>query len=1238
MSRRTKMNSMLRWGRSLPLFLLALPCLLSSLARAAAPVVNSFNPTGGGAGAAITITGANFSNVTEVRFGAVGTKFTIDSPTQITAYVPPMSDISSQQVGIDVVNADGTGNNGAQFNGGVVAGSKRWIGAYAGDGNPTDWFDPLHWTPTGVPGPGDHAVVNTGGGGLTISGGDVTVDRLTLFRVNLTGNSNLTVSTKMTCVNSTMGGVRTITLPAGSETECYGVDFLGNGIGNQTIFDNSGTFRAISGQCFLGGQAGNLATLNNLPGGVVEIWDTEGVSGGGAGVFNNTGTVTKAPTVGTASITVTFNNNNVVTVPAGTLNIATTTASTNGEFHAAPGALLQLGIGSLTVNAGTLWTGAVTTSGGVWHINGDAQMGDTGLPCTLGFNTLMDGAANFTVFGNSTLNWTGNSMEGTGALEVLGGGKLNISNGVALRQRTLNNAGTVTITGSITIGAGNLAVFNNQAPGTLDIQGNTFFSSSNSGSLPGIGATINNAGTMLKSGGGGTAGINIEFNNSGVVNVQNGILAVGLSGTAGVATGAFNVLGGTALNFVNGTYNLNPGSSVNGAGTCSFTGGTTNVGGGYNMTTTNISSNGNVNFNGTATTVGGTQSAGTLSGTGTFNITGIFTLSNGTIEGSGATAVAAGGRLNVTGAITHRARTLNNSGLVVWTGGSSTWSIGDSAIINNLAGATFDIQTDADMPFFGSGAGFNNSGTLRKSAGSGETSLSVVFFNSGTLDIQTGTLKFGSGSVFTQNAGSTLLSGGNLASFNTINLQGGKFAGNGTITANVTNNATLALGSAVGTLAINGNYVQNAGGTLELRIGGTTPGVTHDVINISGSATLGGTLKISLVNGFTPNGDSFTMMNYASRSGNFTTFTGLNVGGGKTLTATANATNYVIADPNAPVTVRTISGRVANGSNVGIANITLTRTNSTTTATTNVTGNYTFTNVVPGSYTVTPTSIGFTYSPSSRTFTVAGSNVTGIDFTATVKLFTISGRVANTGGTGMPNLLVARNGTNSVLTNASGNYTMTGVTVGTYTIAPVQTASLNGVAFIPPSYTVNVTTSNLSNINFTATFTVTGRVSNSNGVPLPNMLVTRSAPGSAVTVVTDANGNFKFSNVRSGSYSIALQIPPSQAGMTTNPTSYNVTVGTTNLTNINFTAFFVISGKITNSSNAAMPNVLVRRSTATSSTTVLTDANGNYSFTGVRSDTYTITPTQSGKTFNPASRSVTVGTANMGNINFIGSP
>jgi hypothetical protein len=65
-------------------------------------------------------------------------------------------------------------------------------------------------------------------------------------------------------------------------------------------------------------------------------------------------------------------------------------------------------------------------------------------------------------------------------------------------------------------------------------------------------------------------------------------------------------------------------------------------------------------------------------------------------------------------------------------------------------------------------------------------------------------------------------------------------------------NAEVGLGQldSPGILTIVGDYTQTSGGVLVVEIGGLNPGTDFDQLNITGQATLDGTLTVNLINGF----------------------------------------------------------------------------------------------------------------------------------------------------------------------------------------------------------------------------------------------------------------------------------------------------------------------------------------------------------------------------------------------------
>ena len=111
-------------------------------------------------------------------------------------------------------------------------------------------------------------------------------------------------------------------------------------------------------------------------------------------------------------------------------------------------------------------------------------------------------------------------------------------------------------------------------------------------------------------------------------------------------------------------------------------------------------------------------------------------------------------------------------------------------------------------------------------------------------------------------------------------------SGSGQVLGSVTNHGVVSPGNSPGIQNV-ATFTQSAGGTLDIEIGGFTPGPGnpniddgYDQINVTGLATLDGTLSITLINNFTPSlGDTFEILTYASVQGDFANFLGTDIGG-----------------------------------------------------------------------------------------------------------------------------------------------------------------------------------------------------------------------------------------------------------------------------------------------------------------------------------------------------------------------
>jgi plastocyanin len=134
-----------------------------------------------------------------------------------------------------------------------------------------------------------------------------------------------------------------------------------------------------------------------------------------------------------------------------------------------------------------------------------------------------------------------------------------------------------------------------------------------------------------------------------------------------------------------------------------------------------------------------------------------------------------------------------------------------------------------------------------------------------------------------------------------------------------------------------------------------------------------------------------------------------------------------------------ISGQITTtGSGLSGVTMTLSGASSATTTTDN-TGNYTFA-LDNGSYTITPSKTGYTFSPTSSPQTVSGANITAVNFTATpvqAGPYSISGQVTldNVGLSGVT-IELSHASSATTITDASGNYSFTGLGNGIYGIEP----------------------------------------------------------------------------------------------------------------------------------------------------------------------------------------------------------
>jgi FtsP/CotA-like multicopper oxidase with cupredoxin domain len=245
--------------------------------------------------------------------------------------------------------------------------------------------------------------------------------------------------------------------------------------------------------------------------------------------------------------------------------------------------------------------------------------------------------------------------------------------------------------------------------------------------------------------------------------------------------------------------------------------------------------------------------------------------------------------------------------------------------------------------------------------------------------------------------------------------------------------------------------------------------------------------------------------------------------------------------------------------------------------------------------------------------------------------YSISGTVRTSGGTPIAGVTITLSGasTGSTTTNAQGNYTLSGLSNGNYTVTP----NLAPYTFSPVSRNVTVNNANVTGRNFTGiAYSITGTIRTPSFTPIAGVTVQLTGAASATTT-TNAQGQYTLNGLANGNYTVT----PNLAPYTFSPVSRNVTVNNANVTGQNFTGTapvtYTISGTIRTPFFTPVAGVTVTL-TGAANATVTTNSFGQYSFTGRSNGNYTVTPSQTGRTFTPVSRNVTVNNANVTGQNF----
>jgi hypothetical protein len=737
----------------------------------------------------------------------------------------------------------------------------------------------------------------TGTGTLTNSGNiDLTEGALKFnsSSASLTGGGTITLgnsnSTETGVIQVGTGDTGTLTNVNNTIT---GYGNLGNGtlkLVNKGTINSNGNVSSAGGLTIQPGSSGmaNSGTMEATNQGTLVL----------QGTFNNAGGTIEAlgENGGTTNATVQLIAGTVIN--GGTLT--TTTVGTNsGLIEDTTGTVTLNGVtnsGTYADNMGTTTTlkGIITNSGSITLSGSTLSMGNSVTLNGGGTVILSNNASNLITGATSGLTLTtANTIEGAGTISNLG---IVNTGTIAANQSTpliilpssagLNNQGTLSVSAGDTMEIGT-----SSGGALLNFSGNTL-----------TGGTYAVSGT-LEFGASGTSVVTDAANISLIGSAAKIVNFAGQNVLKNLATitsaGSFAISGGanfkTAGNFTNdGNLTVDTGSAFQVTGTLSnfssstntLTGGTFTVGGKMDFAGANIVTDAaNITLDGTGEIVNSTSGGNGLANLATITSAGSFTLDNdaafttaGNLTDKGKLTVTSGSTLTVTGHLTNFNSSTDTLASGTYTVGGTLEFTGAN-IVNNAANLTITGTSGKILNGTTNGlANFaNNTGVFTVTGNGNFSTGSANFTNSGAVSVITGSIMtVGGGDAYNQSSGTTTVDGMLTASAG-INVTGETILGAGQMSGNVTvggsgTTPTISAGNTgkAGLLAITGNYTQLSTATMNSFIGGTTVGTQYSQLQVSGTASLAGTLTVTLASGFTPTvGSTFTVLTAGSVVGTF---------------------------------------------------------------------------------------------------------------------------------------------------------------------------------------------------------------------------------------------------------------------------------------------------------------------------------------------------------------------------------
>jgi len=271
------------------------------------------------------------------------------------------------------------------------------------------------------------------------------------------------------------------------------MSFISFDISGSAVLNNPGTINMTGGNILLSSDS----VLNNSGTGIIDFTVNGGQFGATSGDLINYGTIkTSFPNStdqGFIACDI-INQDGIFQIDSGSLNLNNTTVNfMGGEFNILSGASLNLN--SPMMLQGTLFGNVL----GNLNWANDIDISLTGV---------------FNFSGNQTINWNNGDLEGGGVLTNMSTIIRNNSTNVFIRDAsTLENQGTVILSGTGDIFITSNGVINNTLSGLIDFQINGAGISFSGGSPN----TLNNSGLIQGNLSSGSGLINVQVNNSGTI-------------------------------------------------------------------------------------------------------------------------------------------------------------------------------------------------------------------------------------------------------------------------------------------------------------------------------------------------------------------------------------------------------------------------------------------------------------------------------------------------------------------------------------------------------------------------------------------------------------------------------------------------------------------------------------------------------------------------------------------------